>query len=48
MFRQFQMIRWLEMPKIMAPYYGTMGPKHRVSLPHVLNYIVEEIITINM
>ena len=42
MFRQFQMIRWSEMPKVMAPCYGTMGPRNCESLPHVLNDIVEE------
>ena len=25
MFRQFQMIQWPEMPKVMAPCHGTMG-----------------------
>ena len=42
MFRQFEMIPLLEMPKVMAPYHGTMGPRHRISLPHVLRDTVEE------
>ena len=40
MFGQFQMIRRSEKPKVMARYHGTMGPRYRISLPHVLNYIV--------
>ena len=38
------------MPKVMAQCHGTMGPKHRSSLPHVMLDIVEKhtIITINM
>ena len=37
MFRQFQMIQWSEMLKVMAPYHGTMGPRQCVSLPQVPN-----------
>ena len=40
MFRQFQMIQWPEMPKVMAPCHGTVGPGQRVSLPQVLHDIV--------
>ena len=40
MFRQFQMIQWPEMPKVMAPCHGTMGPRQCVSLPQVLHDIV--------
>ena len=42
MFRQFQMIQWLEMPKVMAPSHGTMGPRQCVSLPQVLHDVVKE------
>ena len=40
MFRQFQMIQLMEMPKVMAPCHGTMGPRQCVSLPQVLHDIV--------
>ena len=40
MFRQFQMIKWSEMPKVMALCHGTMGPRQCVSLPQVLHDIV--------
>ena len=42
MFRQFQMIQWSEMPKVMVPCHGAMGPRQWVSLPQVLNDIVQE------
>ena len=34
------MIQWPEMPKVMAPCHGTMGPRQCVSLPQVLHDIV--------
>ena len=40
MFRQFQMIQWLEMPKDSAPCHGTMGLRQCVSLSQVLTDIV--------
>ena len=41
MFKQFQMIQWLEMPKdFLAPCHGTMGLRKCVSLSQVLNDIV--------
>ena len=40
MFRQFQMIPWPEMPKVMALCQGTMGQRQCVSLPQVLRDIV--------
>ena len=42
MFRQLQMIQWMEMPKIMALCHGTMGPRQCVSLPEALHDIVKE------
>ena len=42
MLRQFQMIRWSEMLKGMAPCHVTMGPRQCVSLPHVLHDLFEE------
>ena len=43
MFRQFQMIQWSEMPKVMVPCHGAMGPRQWISsLPQVLNDIVQE------
>ena len=42
MFRQFQMIQLMEMPKVMALCHGTMGPRQCVSLPQVLHDIVYE------
>ena len=40
MFRQFQMIQWLEMQKDLAQCHGTMGLRQCVSLSQVLNDIV--------
>ena len=40
MFRQFQMIQWLEMSKVLAPCHGTMGLRQCVSLSQVLDDIV--------
>ena len=37
MFRQFQMIQWSEMPKVMAPCHGAMEQRQCVSLPQVLH-----------
>ena len=50
MFRQFQKNQWSEMSEVMAPCHGTMGPKHPVSLLHVLRDTLEKytIITINI
>ena len=42
MFSQFQIIHWSEMPKVMAPFHGTMEPRQCVSQSHVLHDIVEE------
>ena len=39
MFRQFQIIQWLEMPKDLVPWHGTMGLRQCVSLSQVLNDI---------
>ena len=36
------MIRRAEMPMVMVPYHGTMGPRFCVLLPHVLRDIDEE------
>ena len=30
------------MPKVVAPYHGAMGPRHCISLSHVLRDTVEE------
>ena len=40
MFKQFQMIQWLEMRKVLAPSHGTTGLRQCVSLSQVLNDIV--------
>ena len=40
MFRQFQMIQWLEMLKDLAPCHGTMGLRQCVSLSQDLNNFV--------
>ena len=37
MFRQLQMMQWLEMPKDLASCHGIMGLRQCVSLSQVLN-----------